>query len=384
MFERFLLIIFLILHISCDQQAQKQQSEGRPPEQSLEVEFVKAVSREVPVTTELPGRVAAFKSAEIRPQVSGIIQKRLFKQGSEVQKGQQLYQIDPERYEAALSRAKANLKSAKATLKNRSSLAKRYRKLVGQNAISRQELDDAVAGLGEAKAQVSLFKAEVRNAEIDLKYTKVYAPISGFIGKTAFTEGALVTLNQARPLAVIRQLDPVYVDLSQPSSEMLGLRNRFGGYENGKDSISVSLILNELKEEYPHKGQLEARELSVNESSGTVELRAVFPNPNRALLPGMFVRASVENIGKSMVTLVPQKAVTRDRSGQAYVWTIDQNNNLNKQAVRTSSMFEKFWMVRDGLKGGERVVVNNFFKLRPNIKVKAIPELENENMKLGE
>ena len=144
------------------------------------------------------------------------------------------------------------------------------------------------------------------------------------------------------------------------------------------------MILNELKEEYPHKGQLEARELSVNESSGTVELRAVFPNPNRALLPGMFVRASVENIGKSMVTLVPQKAVTRDRSGQAYVWTIDQNNNLNKQAVRTSSMFEKFWMVRDGLKGGERVVVNNFFKLRPNIKVKAIPELENENMKLGE
>lgn len=374
---RKIFAISLIFVFSC---ACENKTESAPPQEGTQrqnaevpVEFHKTIKQSIPVSSQLPGRVRAFSTAEIRPQVNGIILERLFEQGSRVVKGQQLYQIDPARYQAAYEMARARLQSAEATLARTRSLKDRYEKLIKQNAISRQEHDDVLGNFKQAQAEVELAQAQVKDAEIDLGYTKVFSPISGYIGKTSFTKGALVSAGQATPLAVVRQLDPVYVDLSQPSSEAFLFRQKLGGAGlDGQEGIEVSLKLEDGSVEYRHKGKLEARELSVEEQSGSVEMRAVFPNPETALLPGMFVRAYVEEIGVNELPLVPQKALLRDRNGDAFVWIIREDKSLEKRRVETGSMHNDSWTITSGLEGGERVALDNLSKLGPDVTVSPI------------
>jgi len=269
--------------------------EGGPGEQAspADVGFIEVRPQTINRTDPLPGRVVAYKVAEIRPQVSGIIQSRLFEEGSYVDEGQQLYQIDAARYEADYDMAKATLENAEALQLNAEALAGRSESLVKRNAISEQEYDDAVSTLSQAKAAVSMAQAEVRMAKINLDYTEVRSPISGYIGPTTVTKGALVTESQAMPLATVRQLDPVYIDLSKSASAAGDLRERLtvARLENeGQAKFTVNLFPTKNDEPYPHEGTLDAAELAVDPQTGSIRLRSVFPNPDNILLPGMFVR----------------------------------------------------------------------------------------------
>ncbi|MFP4309999.1 MAG: efflux RND transporter periplasmic adaptor subunit [Desulfococcaceae bacterium] len=374
----FLLILCCILALcACgDPQSEakekgRPQSEGDPP--PPEVGYIDVQPRRIALTDELPGRVAAHRTAEIRPQVSGIIQSRLFEEGSHVEQGQQLYQIDPARYEADLQRAKANLQDAQAELKNASSLAGRYQSLIDQEAVSAQEYDDAVAGVGQAEAAIALAEAEVQTAKINLDYTKVYAPISGYIGPSSVTEGALVTAQQETALATIRQLDPVYVDLSQAAAEARKIQerimmDRISG--NPKTEYKVFLSLGNSEETYPHEGALDATDLAVDPQTGTIRLRSVFPNPDVALLPGLFVRAFLEMAGDTKAIVIPQKSVRIQPDGATSVWVIDENDQAKQREVRTGAPYRNNWVILDGLDTGDRVVVEGTMNLRTGAKVR--------------
>jgi membrane fusion protein (multidrug efflux system) len=374
----FLLILFCTLALcACGNPQSEAKEEGRPKSGGAppppEVGYIDVRPHRVALTDELPGRVAAHRTAEIRPQVSGIIQSRLFEEGSYVEKGQQLYQIDPARYEADLQRAKANLQNARAELKNASSLAGRYQSLIDQEAVSAQEYDDAVAGLAQAKAAIALAEAEVQTAKINLDYTKVYAPISGYIGPSGVTEGALVTAQQETALAIIRQLDPVYVDLSQAAAEARKIQerimmDRISG--NPKTEYKVFLLLGNSGETYPHEGTLDATDLAVDPQTGTIRLRSVFPNPDVALLPGLFVRASLEMVGDTRAIIVPQKSVRIQPDGATSVWVVDENDQAKQREVRTGAPYQNNWVILAGLDTGDRVVVEGTMNLRPGAKVR--------------
>jgi membrane fusion protein (multidrug efflux system) len=317
--------------------------------------------------------VVSYQVAEIRPQVSGIIQSRLFKEGSYVEEGQQLYQIDPARYEADYQIATASLQNAKARRKNTQNLVTRYDRLLDSNAVSRQDYDDAIAGLDQARAAVNLAEAEVKSAKINLDYTRVYAPISGYISPSSVTRGALVTAQQELPLATVRQLDPVYVDLSKSAAEVRDMQERLAASRLNKESkpkYEVSLFLGNTGQTYPFKGTLDATDLAVDIQTGSIRLRSVFDNPDNILLPGMFVRASIEDIGRSKEIVIPQKSVKIDADGNKIVWTISADNKAVKTAVRTGVAYESNWIILDGLEAGDRLIVEGTMMLREGAPLK--------------
>lgn len=357
---------------ACDDNKQAQAPAGPPP---VEVNVQTLAARTVALTTELPGRTAAYRVAEVRPQVSGIVQKRLFEEGSHVKAGQQLYQIDPATYQAALQSAQADVVKARATLKSIEAKAERYADLVKINAVSKQEYDDVVASLDQAKASILVANAAVETARINVGYTKVYAPIDGVIGKSSVTEGALVTANQTTSLATITQLDPIYVDVSQSSSELMRLRQAVaaGTVRAGQaDQAPVSLRFDGSAQAYPHMGQLKFADVTVDPSTGAVQVRAVFPNPEKLLYPGLFVRARIEQGSRDGALLVPQRALVRNPDGSAAVWVVGADNKVAPRPVTTSQVVGDSWLIDAGLAVGDRVVVEGLQKIRPGAEVRPV------------
>lgn len=339
-----------------------------------EVATVTVEPQRIELTTELPGRTAAFRTAEIRPQVNGIIQKRLFQEGSNVQAGQVLYQIDPATIQAALNNANAALSRAEANLPAIRSRVDRYKELLDSKAVSRQDYDDAAAALKQAEAEVEYSKATLENARINLGYTKVTAPISGRIGRSEVTDGALVTAHQPASLATIQQLDPIYVDVPQSTSELLALRGRMkeGRLQSGANQKSVRLIL-EDGTEYSKEGTLQFQDVTVDPSTGSVMLRIVVPNPQGVLLPGMFVRAVVkEGVNKNAI-LVPQQAVSRDPKGNPTAWVVDASGKVEARPLTLDRTVGPRWLVAKGLAAGDNVVVEGMQKVRPGASVKVVP-----------
>ena len=332
-----------------------------------EVVIIKLEPRREVYTTALAGRIASFQVAEVRPQVGGILQQRLFTEGADVKAGQALYQIDPATYEAALDSAQAALmKVTPARLK-----AERFRELLAIKAVSKQEYDDAQAAFKQAEADVAVNRAAVKTARINLEYTKVRSPISGRIGKSAFTPGALVTANQAQALTSVRQLDPVYVDITQSSQDLLRLRAQFtnGELRSAAEEAPVRLKL-ENGAMYPHEGRLQFTDVSVDESTGMVSLRALFPNPEHILLPGMYVRAVIAEGVDENALLVPQRALRRDPKGQASVLLVDGGGKVDVRLVDVGRTVGDSWQVLSGLKPGDRVIVEGGQNVRPGMSVK--------------
>ena len=310
------------------------------------------------LVSDLPGRTTAYRVAEVRPQVNGIILKRMFTEGTDVKAGQQLYQIDPAVYEASLN-------SAKATFDATNSLAGRYKQLINEQAVSRQEYDTAVGNAREAQAAV-------QTAEINLRYTKVYAPISGRIGRSLVTEGALVSNGQADAMATIQQLDPIYVDVIQSSTEMLRLRRELesGKLQKAGDNAAKVKLTLEDNSQYPVDGKLEFSEVSVDQTTGSVTLRAVFPNPNHTLLPGMFVHARLQAGVNEQAILVPQQGVTRDLKGTPTALVVNQDNKVEQRTLVTGRTSGNDWVVEKGLEAGDRVITEGLQYVKPGSQVK--------------
>lgn len=319
--------------------------------------------------TELPGRTTDFRQAEIRPQVSGILQKRHFTEGQQVAAGELLYQIDPAPYQAALATAEANLSRAQAAATNAEQRLKRLQGLLASQVVSQQDVDDARATLLQAAAEVQAATAQRQVAQINLNYTRITAPIAGQIGRSLVTEGALLTANQSEVLATIRQLEPIYVDLTQSSSELLQLRRQI--QHDGQQIVSVSLEL-EDGSQYPAQGELQFSEASVDPSTGMVTLRAVFPNPDGLLLPGMFVRASLAQAGQTNAVLVPQAAVKRLPKGATQVLVVNNQQQVEARQVSLGRSYQQYWVVQEGLAAGEQVIVAGLQKVQPGAQVKAV------------
>lgn len=341
----------------------------RPP---AEVTVVTLTATDVALKTELPGRAVAFRKAEVRPQVSGILQRRLFEEGAAVEAGQQLYEINAERYQSAVQTAQANLAKAKANAASAQAREKRYTDLLAQKAISQQAYDDALATSRQAQADVAVSEAALVTAQIDLAYTKVLAPISGRIGKSNVTEGALVSAQQAEVLATIHQLDPIYVDLAQPAARILDLRRQIMSGELAReDSTPVNITLDD-NSVYSHQGELQFAEMNVNESTGTVVVRALFPNPDHLLLPGMFVRAEIVEGVRAQALLVPQRGVTRDREGNATALIVTKDNQVELRTLTAGRAVGNHWLVEKGLAAGDRVIVEGLQKVAPGATVSVV------------
>lgn len=337
-----------------------------------EVGIVTLKSAPLQITTELPGRTSAYRIAEVRPQVSGIILKRNFVEGSDIQVGVSLYQIDPATYQASYDSAKGDLAKAQAAANMDQLTVKRYQKLLGTKYISQQDYDTAVATAQQSNAAVVAAKAAVETARINLAYTKVTSPISGRIGKSAVTEGALVQNGQTTALATVQQLDPIYVDVTQSSNDFLRLKQELADgrlkQENGK--AKVELVTNDgLK--YPQSGTLEFSDVTVDQTTGSITLRAIFPNPDHTLLPGMFVRARLEEGINPDALLVPQQGVTRTPRGDASVMVVGEGDKVEVRQVTASQAIGDKWLVTDGLKSGDRVIVTGLQKIKPGVQVKA-------------
>ncbi len=341
--------------------------------QALPVDVYTVSTIDVPVVSRLTGRANATRRAEVRPQVSGVIQKRLFTEGTDVEEGTQLYQIDPAIYQAQYDSAKASLSSAKANLHAAKLRADRYRTLLNKNAVSRQDYDDANATYLQAAAAVEQAEAAVQTAEINLAYTKVYAPISGRISRSDVTEGALVSAQQASPMTTIQQLDPMYVDLGQSVEDHLQMRK---GLESGRFKISGGKASVDIYfangDKYPYQGTLEFSEVSVDETTGMVNMRAIVPNPHNVLLPGMFLRGDINEGVVPDAVVVDQNAVTREAAGVSYVMVIDSENKAQRRNIKIGTNYEKYFVVTEGLTPGEKVAVSNLQKLRTGTVVSIV------------
>nr|WP_275679099.1 efflux RND transporter periplasmic adaptor subunit [Pseudomonas entomophila] len=340
--------------------------EAAAPAAAPQVGVYQVKAQSLVLTTFLPGRTSAYRVAEVRPQVSGIIQKRAFAEGSEVKQGQPLYQIDPRTYNAQLARAEANLRSA-------GNLAQRYQRLLQTNAVSQQQYDDAQATWLQAQADAQM-------ARINVQYTQVLSPISGRIDRSMVTEGALVTNGQAQELATVTQLDPIYVDVTQPITKLLGLQRALesGHLQNGARQAEVSLALDDGSP-YPLKGTLKFSEVRVDPTTGSVTLRAEFPNPQRTLLPGMFVRARLNEGVNEAALLVPQQAVVRDTRGQPQVWLVGADNQVQQHEVEVLRTVGNAWLIGKGLNPGDRVVTEGLQRLSKGIQVEPV-EASNVNL----
>jgi membrane fusion protein (multidrug efflux system) len=338
-----------------------QESSAPQTQQTPQVGVITLEAKPFTLTSEVPGRTSAYRIAEVRPQVNGIIQKRLFTEGSEVKAGQQLYQIDAATYEAALKSAQATQVSAK-------SLADRYKLLVADKAVSQQAYDEARAAGLQADAALD-------QARINLRYTKVLAPISGRIGRSAVTEGALVSNGQANAMATIQQLDPIYVDVTQSSTELLRLRRDLADGRLQKVSESAAKVALKLEDgsHYAHEGTLEFSEVAVDESTGSVTLRAVFPNPDHLLLPGMFVHAELLSGVKQNAILAPQQGVTRNQRGEPVALVVNAENKVEQRVLKADRTAGNAWLVEDGLKEGDRLITEGLQFVQPGAEVKAVP-----------
>ena len=346
-------VVFLLA--ACDQDG------GQPAASSVPQVGVTTVrSQPVTLLTQLPGRTNAVKTAEVRPQVSGVVQKLLFTEGGEVKAGQPLYQIDPATYKAAYDKALASWQ-------NDAMVAKRYQPLAAAHAISQQTYDDAVAAERSAKA-------DVETAKVNLDYTRVNAPIAGHISRSLVTAGALVTNGQSDYLATIQQLDPIYVDVSESVADLLRLRRAMAQGKLEKmdnDTAAVKLQL-EDGSAYPLEGKLAFSEVNVSETTGTVVLRAVFPNPHNELLPGMYVQAILPQGVQQQGILLPQEAIMHDTKGQPYVYVVKPDSSVEQRSITTGEMVKGDWLVNSGLKSGEQVIVNGLQSVRSGIKVKRV------------
>ncbi len=381
-----------------------------PPPQSAPVFYMEATPESYTLYTELSGRTSPYAVSEVRPQVSGIIQRRVFTEGADVAEGELLYQIDPSLYQAAYDNAKANLMKAEATVVSARLLAERYRQVVKANAVSKQEYDDAVARFGQAKADVAAAKAALDSARINLEYTKVISPIAGRIGRSSVTAGALVTQNQQSALATVQQLDPIYVDVTQSSTDLLRLRRAFEDRllrSSGEGAVQATLKLEDgtlytrripkkdaagqpaldasghpVMVDEPVVGTLEFREVSVDASTGTITIRARFPNPNGILLPNMYVRAVVQEGVTDNAFFIPQKAIVRDNRGRAVAQVLTREANSTEPAdvfdpqprvLTLDRARDQDWLVTKGLKAGDKVLVEGLQQVQAGKPVRGIP-----------
>ncbi|KAF1031659.1 MAG: Multidrug resistance protein MexA [Burkholderia lata] len=348
--------------------------ESAPPPQTPEVGVVTVQPQSVPVFTDLPGRTSAFLVAQVRARVDGIVLRREFTEGTDVKAGQRLYKIDPAPYVAALNSAKATLAKAQANLVTQNALVARYKVLVAANAVSKQDYDNAVATQGQAAADVAAGKAAVDTAQINLGYTDVVSPITGRVGISQVTPGAYVQASQATLMSTVQQLDPVYVDLTQSSLDGLKLRQdvQSGRLKTtGPGAAKVSLILEDGKT-YSEPGKLQFSDVTVDQTTGSVTIRAVFPNPGRVLLPGMFVRARIEEGVNENAFLVPQIGVTHDQKGQAIAMVVNASNKVEPRPLKTTGMQGVNWIVEGGLEAGDHVIVQGVDKVRPGATVKTV------------
>jgi len=367
----FIALASVLLLVGC------QNPHGRPapPPHVPEVATVTVGTQRVVLTTDLPGRTSAYRIAEVRPQVNGIIQRRLFAEGAEVAAGQALYQIDPAPFQAALENAMASLGKAEANLPAVRSKAERYREALSDNAVSRQDYDDAAAALKQAEADVQLWKATVETARINLGYTRLTAPISGRTGRSNVTEGALVTAQQPVALVTIQQLNPVYVDVPQATSELLRLKRRMEDHHlerNGTKQNKVTILL-EDGTTYPLEGMLQFRDVSVDPMTGSVTLRIIVPNPNGVLLPGMYVRAVVTEGVNERAILVPQQGVARDPKGNPLALIVDGTGKVEQRMLSLDRAIDDKWLVSSGLSPGDRMIVEGLQSVRPGDSVKVVP-----------
>jgi membrane fusion protein (multidrug efflux system) len=344
-----------------------------PPPAPPEVGIIVVKPEKASLTTELSGRTVPHLTAEVRPQVSGIIKKRLFTEGSDVKAGQLLYQIDPATYEAAFASTKASQSRVEASLISVRLTEERYRDLVKIKAVSQQDYDSAYAAFKQAEADLAFAKAAVETARINLSYTKVIAPISGRIGRSTVTDGALVTANQPAAMATIQQLDSMYVDVTQTTADLLKLKQNLANGVMKKSATAQIRLLMEDGSKYPLAGTLKFSEVTVDQSTGSVTLRAVFPNPNQTLLPGMFVRAVLEEGVNENAILIPQRGVTRNPKGEALVMTVGTEEKVEPRPIKVVRTVGDTWLVSDGLKTGDRVILEGLQKARPGTVVKAVP-----------
>ncbi|KMV36225.1 multidrug efflux RND transporter periplasmic adaptor subunit AcrA [Franconibacter pulveris 1160] len=351
----------------CDDKQEQQQAPQAP-----EVGVVTLKSEPLQITTDLPGRTSAYRVAEVRPQVSGIILKRNFTEGSDIEAGVSLYQIDPATYQATYESAKGDLARAQAAANIAQVTLKRYQRLIGTKYISQQDFDNAQAEAQQANAAVVAAKAAVETARINLAYTKVTSPISGRIGKSNVTEGALVQNGQTTALATVQQLDPIYVDVTQSSNDFLRLKQELANgslqQENGKAKVE---LLTQDGQKFPQQGTLEFSDVTVDQTTGSITLRAIFPNPDRTLLPGMFVRARLEEGVNPNAILVPQQGVARTPRGEATVMVVGAGDKVEVRPVTTAQAIGDKWLVTDGVKAGDRVIITGLQKVRPGAQVKA-------------
>ncbi len=332
----------------------------------VKAQTVKAES--IDLTQDLSGRTQAFYVAEIRPQVGGIIVSRLFEEGGTVTRGQQLYQIDPAPYQAAYDSAAADLQKAEANVKSIQGKQARYAELVKVGGVSKQDYEDAVAAYEQAKADVAIANAAVATAKINLDYTKVFSPISGRIGKSSVTEGALVTANQGEALAVVQQLDKVYVDVTQSVGEARKLRQTI----DGSAPALATLTVEGETEPYSEKGTVQFADVTVDQGTGTVQLRILFENPKAELLPGMFVKARVVQSHKEGALLVPQRAVTRNADGTTTIWCLDGEGKAQMRPLTLGQVVGDRWLVQSGLSDGDRIVVEGGQKITPDATIKVV------------
>ena len=345
-----------------------------------EVAVITIQPEEVTITQELNGRVTPFLIAEVRPQVNGIILNRLFDEGSDVTKNMQLYQIDPSMYEAQLMRAEATLASARANVDVAEAKLARYDRLLEAKAVNKQEYDEVEASTLQARAEISIAEAEVRIARINVDYAKVLSPISGRIGKSSVTQGALVTASQPDPLAVVQQLDPIYVDVTQPISWMLNLKDEMqaGILQNTGRSYAEMRVLLDNGEVYKERGKLLFADVTVDQTTGSISLRAEFPNTNHVLLPGMFVKALFDVAQKNDAITVPQRAAFREADGTLSVMVVGPDGSVERRPIKTVRSVDNKWLLESGLQPGDQVIIEGGQRLHfvpggPAPKVKPVP-----------
>jgi membrane fusion protein, multidrug efflux system len=356
---------------ACGERSAPQASARAAPE----VGVVAVKAQPVTLASELPGRTAAYRIAQVRPQVSGILEQRLYTEGQEVTAGAPLYRIDPRPYEAAVAQARAALARAQAAHEVARLRAERYAPLAASGAVPKQDNDDVQAGLRQAQAEVAAARAALEAAQINLDYTRIGAPIAGVTSESFVTEGALVTAGQAQHLAVVTQLDPIYVDIPRTTAELARLRRNLaaGGLERlDPEAARVTLLLDDGSE-YPHPGQLQVSGVTVDPGTDSVNLRAVFPNPERQLLPGMYVHARLEEGVDPAALAVPQQAVSRDAEGRASVLVVKGDDTLERRPITTGRALGATWLVEGGLAPGDRVVVRGPLRLQPGMPVKPVP-----------
>jgi membrane fusion protein, multidrug efflux system len=358
---RITVVFVVIFFAAC---SKKQETQPHPPPQ---VGVMTVHPQSVSLTTELPGRVVAYRVAEVRPQVNGVVQKRSFREGADVKSGQQLYQIDPAPFQASLESAQAALSRAQATATSTELLAQRYKPLSEARAVSKQDYDNAIASRDQSQADVASAKAALDTARINLAYTRVYAPIAGRTGRSSVTEGALVSANQAQSLLTISQLDPIYVDVTQSSTVLLRLKQalKSGLLKKAGDSQAETKLILEDGSAYPQAGKLQFSEVTVDPGTGSVTLRAEFSNPDGTLLPGMFVREKLEEGVNENALVISQRGVTHNPKGDATVMVVGADNKADVRAIKTERAVGDQWVVSEGLKPGDKIIVTGVQAVKP-------------------